>query len=126
MTCGVARVAFQPPGAAVLKPVENKTHFWFLRKKKKTNNNIRNETVLLLPKMLLEETQGLRSKPSMSLTAGPMEMTAVTEAEQAQVAISTPCQEAASTWSPCSLSSQRSHRKPQSKRGHGTCGSARF
>lgn len=47
--------------------------------------------------MLLEETQGLRSKPSMSLTAGPMEMTAVTEAEPAQVAISTPCQEAART-----------------------------
>lgn len=90
-------MAFQPPGAAVLKPVENKTHFWFLRKKKKTNNNIRNETVLLLPKMLLEETQGLRSKPSMSLTAGPMEMTAVTEAEPAQVAISTPRQEAART-----------------------------
>lgn len=98
---------------------------FLLLRKKNNNNNIRNETVLLLPKMLLEETQGLRSKPSMSLTAGPMEMTAVTEA-QAQVAISTPCQEAASTWSPCSLSSQRSHRKPQSKWGHGTCGSARF
>lgn len=123
VTCGVA-VAFQPPGTAVLKPLEGKTHFRFWKKKKRKKNNVRNETVLLLPKMLLEETQGLSSKPLMSLTVGPMEMTAVTEADSLNALWDS--HKAARTWSPCSPLSQRSHRKPQSKRGHGTCGSARF
>lgn len=36
VTCGVA-VAFQPPGTAVLKPLESKTHFRFWKEKRKKN-----------------------------------------------------------------------------------------